>query len=303
MIAAITGGSSPIGKHLISMLLERGWQVRVLTRGSFVSDDSRAVIVQGDIRDRETVQRLLENTDALFHCAAEFSQKDLIWDINVKATETLIDEAKAQSINYFCYISSAGVLGASSDIWVDEGTPCHPRDVYEKSKYAAEQLVMSSGFKANVCVLRPVFVVSTQRPGFIDYPMEDTLMDKLKVLFKGKEYAHIVHAKDIAAAAVFFLDKPLPKPECYFVSCDEDDLNTVAGIVGYYRFLKKGKVGDVQLPISLPRIFPHIIRRIVRGPSLHGRTRFSSAKIRKAGFKLPLGFRGAVSEIVEQHAK
>jgi nucleoside-diphosphate-sugar epimerase len=285
------------------MLLERGCQVRILTRGSFVSDDSRVGVVQGDIRDRETIDQLLENTDALFHCAAEFSQQELIWDINVKATEILIGEAKARGINYFCYISSAGVLGANSDLWVDENTPCHPRNLYEKSKYAAEHLVMSSGLKANVCVLRPVFVVSAQRPGFIDYSIKDTLMDKMKVLFKGKEYAHIVHAKDVAAAAVFFLDKSLPKPECYFVSCDEDDLNTVAGIVGYYRFLKKGKVGEVKLPISLPRIFPHLIRRIVRGPSLHGRTRFSSAKIRKAGFKFPLGFRGAVSEIVEQKAK
>jgi nucleoside-diphosphate-sugar epimerase len=284
------------------MLVEKGWRVRALTRKGFDSEDPAIEVIRGDIRDERVLEKFIEGASALFHCAAEFAQTDQIWDINVKATETILEITKRASVDYFCYLSSAGVLGACNDAWVDENTSCHPRDTYEKSKYAAEQLVMSSGLDAKVCVLRPVFVVSSQRPGFVEYPMRGNLMDRLKVLLKGKEHGHIVHAKDIAAAAVFFLDHPLQKPECFYVSCDEDELNTVAGIAGYYRYLHDGERGVVKLPFSLPCLVPYLIRSVLRGPSLHGRTRFSSAKIKEHGFKFPLGFRGAIREIIKhQH--
>lgn len=298
MIASVTGASSPIGRYLVSMLSEKGWRVRVLTRAGFDSEDPAIEVIRGDIRDESVLEKLIQGASALFHCAAEFAQQDQIWEINVKATETILEIARRGSIDYFCYLGSAGVLGACNDEWVDENTPCHPRDTYEKSKYAAEQLVMSSGLDAKICVLRPVFVVSSQRPGFVEYPMRDNMADRLKVLLKGKECAHIVHALDVAAAAIFFLDNPLQKPECFYVSCDEDELNTVAGISGYYRYLHDDERGEVQLPFSLPRIVPYLIRRVLRGPSLHGRTRFSSAKIKQHGFQFPLGFRGAIKDII-----
>lgn len=299
MIASVTGSSSPLGRYLVSMLVEKGWLVRVLTRSDFDAENPAIQVIRGDIRDKSVLGKLIEGTSALFHCAAEFAQTDQIWDINVKATETILEIAKRASVDYFCYLGSAGVLGACSDTWVDENTPCHPRDTYEKSKYVAERLVMSSGLEAKICVLRPVFVVSSRRPGFVEYPIRDNITDRLKVLLKGKEHAHIVHAMDVAAAAIFFLDKPLPKPECFYVSCDEDELNTVAGISGYYRYLQDGERGEVKLPFSLPCIIPSLIRRLLRGPSLHGRTRFSSAKIKEHGFQFPLGFRGAIRDIVE----
>jgi len=298
-VAAITGGTSSIGRYIVDLLIEQQWHVKVLTRSEVDAWHPDVEIIQGDIRDEQTIERLIEEATALFHCAAEFAQPEQIWDINVKATEKIIRIAKRSSVDYLCYIGSAGVLGACSDDWVDESTSCHPRNTYEKSKYAAEQLVMSSGLDAKVCVLRPVFVVSSQRPGFIEYATRNSWVDRFKVLLKGAEHAHIVHAKDIAAAALFFLDHPLQKPECFYVSCDEDELNTIAGIVGYYDYLQKGEGGAMKLPFYLPGIVSHIIRRVIRGPSLHGKTRFSSAKIKKHGFKFPLGFRGAMREIIK----
>jgi len=297
-VAAITGGMSSIGRYIIDLLIEREWRVKVLTRRDIAAWHPHVEIIQGDIRDESVIELLIEGVDAVFHCAAEFSQLDQIWDINVHATEIILKVANKSSINYFCYIGSAGVLGACSDEWVNESTPCHPRDTYEKSKYTAEQLVISYGLVAKVCVLRPVFVVNSQRPGFVVYPIRYGFIDRLKVLLKGKEQAHIVHAMDVASAAVFFLDKPLQQPECFYVSCDEDELNTVAGIVAYYRYLQNGERGGIKLPFSFPRVFFHWVRKILRGPSLHGRTRFSSAKITTYGFKFPLGFRGAIKEIM-----
>jgi nucleoside-diphosphate-sugar epimerase len=269
-----------------------------LTRSEFSAHDPAIEVIRGDIRDQGVLSKLIHGASALFHLAAEFARTDQIWEINVNATESILKVAKRASLDYICYFSSAGILGACSEAWVDEDTPCHPRDGYEKSKYAAEQLVISSGLEAKICVLRPVFVVSGERPGFVEYAIRDNFLDKIKVFLKGSERAHIIHAKDVAAAAMFFLDHPLSEPECFYVSCDEDELNTVAGIVGYYRYLQNGGSSAINRPLALPLIVPHLIRRALRGPSLHGRTRFLSAKLKQHGFQPPLGFCGAIEDIL-----
>lgn len=297
MIASVTGATSPIGRYLVSMLVKKGWRVQVLTRFDFGSDDPAIKVIRGDIRDHSVLETFIHGASALFHCAGEYARTEQLWEVNVKATEKILELAKKTSLDYFCYLGSAGVLGACCDAWVDEDTPCHPRDDYEKSKYAAEQLVISSGLEAKVCVLRPVFVVSGERPGFVEYPIRDNFLAKMKVFLKGRECAHIIHAMDVAAAAMFFLYHPLAEPECFFVSCDEHELNTVAGIAGYYRYLQDSGSGAVNRPFALPVIVPHLIRRVLRGPSLHGRTRFSSAKLKQHGFQPPLGFFGAIEDI------
>lgn len=299
-VAAITGGRSAIGRYIADLLISQHWRVKILTRREINVWHPDVEVVTGDICDDKIIAELIDSASAFFHCAAEFAQQELLWEINVNATERILQLAKESSLEYFCYLSSAGVLGASSDKWVDENTPCHPRDQYEKSKFAAELLVLTSGLDAKICVLRPVFVVSGLRPGFVEYPMRNSPVDKLKIFLKGREHAHIVHARDVAAAAVYFLDQPLSRPECFYVSCDEDELNTVAGIAGYYRYLRDGEKGGIKLPPALPRFVPHLVRRAVRGPSLHGRTRFSAAKIINRGFRFPLGFRGAIKEIVNR---
>ncbi|MBN4076899.1 SDR family NAD(P)-dependent oxidoreductase [Mariprofundus ferrooxydans] len=298
-IAAVTGAMSGIGRRIVDLLIEQQWHVKILTRKDIRAWHPNLEVVQGDIRDEQVLKTLMKGVSALFHCAAEFAQQELIWEVNVRATEMLLGIAKVSPLNYLCYIGSAGVLGACSDDWVDERTSCHPRDSYEKSKYAAEKMVLSSGLNAKICVLRPVFVVSSQRPGFVEYPIRNDWMDRLKLFIKGRERAHIVHADDIAAAAMFFLEKPLQRPDCFYVSCDEDELNTVAGIAGYYRYLKGGEKGVLKLPASLPVIVPTLVRRLIRGPSLHGRTRFSSARLRAYGFELPLGFKGAIKAMIK----
>ncbi len=296
----MTGATSPIGRYIVSALLEGGEQVRIISRKTISSRDDNLEVVQGDLRHKETVAICLKGVDCVFHCAAEFRDQETLWDVNVCATRHLLEGIYQQSIDYFCLISSAGVLGACSDPWVDESTACHPRDLYEKSKFAAEQCVMNSQIDARVCVLRPVFVVSSERPGFVQYPIRNTWKDRLMVYFKGREQAHLIHASDVASAAIFFMDKDFHGPECFYVSCDEDEMNTVGGIYASYRNLSEGhaQAGKSDIPFCGPRLLPHVIRFLLRGPSLHGRVRFSSAKLNRFGFTLPMGFGGALQDIM-----
>src|ERR1700719_4189599 len=76
--ALVTGGAGLIGSHVADLLVNTGWQVRVLDniepnthrhgRPAWINE--RAEFMQGDIRDRETMETALENIDVVFHQAA-----------------------------------------------------------------------------------------------------------------------------------------------------------------------------------------------------------------------------------------
>jgi nucleoside-diphosphate-sugar epimerase len=254
-------------------------------------------VITGDLNEENSLRELLDGVDTLFHCAAEISDESCMQQTNVEATRKLAHLASDLGVETFVHISSAGVTGPTSVPVVDESTPCHPDSLYEQTKWQAEQVL--SGFisgEMRTCILRPTNVVDALRPGILAAPMRSGWRDRLMWWIRGGECAHLVHADDVAAAALFCAENK----ECsdiYIVGDDEESLNTVRGVVAYYNYFKAGEQGGLSLPHSLPVFVPHLIRRLRRGPSLHGRTRFSSAKLRRLGFEPPLGFRGAVRKI------
>ena len=76
--ALVTGGAGLIGSHVTDLLVQEGWNVRVLDnlepqthrRGKPAWINPKAEFVEGDIRDRETIAAALDKIDIVFHQAA-----------------------------------------------------------------------------------------------------------------------------------------------------------------------------------------------------------------------------------------
>src|SRR2546423_13754658 len=76
--ALVTGGAGLIGSHLTDLLVREGWHVRVLDnlepnthrRGKPHWINDRAEFMQGDLRDRSTLENALRGIDVVFHQAA-----------------------------------------------------------------------------------------------------------------------------------------------------------------------------------------------------------------------------------------
>jgi dTDP-L-rhamnose 4-epimerase len=79
MKALVTGGAGFVGSHTVDLLLERGYEVKVLdalmppvhvngVKPDYVLDDVE--FIRGDVRDREGVDRALRGVDVVFHLAA-----------------------------------------------------------------------------------------------------------------------------------------------------------------------------------------------------------------------------------------
>jgi dTDP-L-rhamnose 4-epimerase len=86
----VTGGAGFIGSHVVELLLKQGMSVRVLDslveqvhRGAgprYVPRD--AEFVYGDVRDRETLSRVLRGVDHVIHLAAEVGVGQSMYEVS-----------------------------------------------------------------------------------------------------------------------------------------------------------------------------------------------------------------------------
>jgi dTDP-L-rhamnose 4-epimerase len=77
--ALVTGGAGLIGSHIVDLLQAQGWSVRILDnlepqthhngKPPWLRTATRngAEFVEGDMRDRETVESALDGIDVVFH--------------------------------------------------------------------------------------------------------------------------------------------------------------------------------------------------------------------------------------------
>lgn len=297
-VACVTGASGMVGSKIVQFLISRDYKVRALSRNQYF-DDPNIELFCGGLGDEEVLRHFLMNARLLFHCAAELRDQSKMWDVNVIGTDRLLRIVRKSSIRYLCYLSSAGVVGRTNVKWVDEKTKCDPQDAYEQSKWAAEQLVAQGIDGCQIVILRPTNVIDNNHPGVLGLPMRSSWLDRIYVFLKGGECAHLLHAEDVAEAAMYFVSRPFNTPQCFFVSCDHEPLNTFAGLWSLYRANKNsGPVGSVRPVLHLPIIIPHLLRKLFRGRGNRGDVRYSSEKLISEGFKFHLGLEGAVKKII-----
>lgn len=129
MRALITGGAGFIGSHLAERLLEDGDKVVVidnLSTGSLknievIEGRSGFEFVEGDIRNAELIEPLIEKSDMIFHLAAAVGVKLIAEDpvhtieTNIGGTELVLDIANKFGTKILI-ASSSEVYGKNEDV-------------------------------------------------------------------------------------------------------------------------------------------------------------------------------------------
>jgi UDP-glucose 4-epimerase len=143
----VTGGAGMIGAAVVRALLARGDRVVVLDSGVAAGfehvEGTGAEIVAADIRDADAVRRALDGADAIVHLAAQASVPASIADplndlqINVDATLSLLEAARAAPVKRFVFASSNAVVGGHEPP-AHEGLVPWPVSPYGAAKAAME---------------------------------------------------------------------------------------------------------------------------------------------------------------------
>ena len=149
----VTGANGFLGSALVRELIPQ-FNVKALVRVTSNLANLKELdleIVNGDLRDRDSLISACKNVDYIFHAAADYrlwvkNSKEL-YKTNVDGTRNLLEAAYKIGIKKFIYTSSVAALGSNpDDSPANEETPVTIEQMvghYKKSKFLAEQEVLA----------------------------------------------------------------------------------------------------------------------------------------------------------------
>jgi len=97
-LAAVTGATGFIGRHVVSALRRQGWDVRVLARrhpAELLSPYQRFEVVLGDLADAPALEKLVSGADAIIHLGGlvKALRREDFYTANESGTERLLQAA------------------------------------------------------------------------------------------------------------------------------------------------------------------------------------------------------------------
>lgn len=214
----------------------------------------------GSITDFSFVDEIMDGIDFVIHTASLHaphvvtkSREEFI-DTNIKGTLNLLESAAKYGVQKFVYTSTTSVYGVSMEneseaVWITEELPPKPRDIYDITKIAAENLCRDFfSKKLKTMVLR----VSR----FWDEPMEDKLFYRM---YRGLD------VRDVAIAHKLAIESELEEFHVFNISSQtifsQEDLkelkinsiqllkNKIPDLLKYYEDRKW------KLPTSIDRVY------------------------------------------------
>ncbi|HVB54808.1 MAG TPA: NAD-dependent epimerase/dehydratase family protein [Candidatus Acidoferrales bacterium] len=151
----VTGGAGFIASHVADAYIAAGHDVAILddlSRGSMSNVNPRARFYQGDVRDREFVERAFstEKPEAVNHHAAQMDVRrgvrEPVFDasVNILGSINLLEAAVAHQVRRFVYVSTAGAAyGEPNDLPVPETYPINPITPYGITKHTVEHYLFT----------------------------------------------------------------------------------------------------------------------------------------------------------------
>lgn len=170
----VTGAGGFIGSHLVETLVLRGAEVRCLVRynsqGTFgwlnripPNTLKATQVVQGDLRDADSVLRAVQGTDIVFHLGAMISipysyvSPSEAVAVNVEGTRNVLNACRYLEVDRLVHTSTSEVYGTAIHVPIDEKHPLQGQSPYSASKIGADQLVDSyyRSFDLPAVTIRP----------------------------------------------------------------------------------------------------------------------------------------------------
>jgi nucleoside-diphosphate-sugar epimerase len=209
----VTGGTGFIGSQLAADARRRGAEVIVLGLTDLPEERENArwlgelgvEVVSGSLTDAELCRRSMKGVTHVHHLAVAMREAGVpdshFERVNLDGTRELLRAAAEARVERFVYCSTIGIFGHRAPGVTHEDSPLAPGNIYERTKVAAERLVLGAHREAGL----PVVVL---RPADVYGPRDRRLLK----LFRGVERGrfplfgdgggrrHMVYVDDVASA-------------------------------------------------------------------------------------------------------
>ena len=220
----VTGGVGFIGSHVVRMLLERGYRVRILDR----FDYGRAGIaglhhpnletLQGDICNSRDVSRAVKNVDGVIALAAIVGDPACNLDpeetinLNYAATKILTETCNFYGVRRLVFASSCSVYGASSQEMLTERSRLNPVSLYARTRVLSESILFDRHGDVEPVVVRLATVFGLSPRMRFDLVVNTltvrAVVEKRISILGGNQWRPNVHCRDAARAFILALEAP-----------------------------------------------------------------------------------------------
>jgi nucleoside-diphosphate-sugar epimerase len=222
----VIGGAGFLGTVLTGRLLKKGYPVRILD--SFIygknsvkkfTVDENVEIIEGDIRNIETVNKTMDGIGAVIHLAAVVGdpagakRPEQTIETNYLASQVIASACKMKGINRFIYASTCSVYGISKSAngELDENAELNPVSLYAKTKISSEESIMQlvdEKFAPTIMRMSTLYGNSPRmRFDLVVNTMTMTAYtDKHIKVFGGKQWRPLLHVDDAADSYIKVLE-------------------------------------------------------------------------------------------------
>lgn len=205
-LVVVFGGSGFVGKQVVRALAKRGKRVRVAMRRPHLGNELRVMgdvgqiqLVQANVRFPESVDRALEDADAVINLVGVLSEKGRqnFEALHVEAAAAIAEAAARRGIRRFVQVSALGAAPKGAR--------------YARTKYRGERVVLEAVPTATV--LRPSIVFGPEDEFFNRFAAMAQaaaaipLVGGLPLIGGGKTRFQPVFVGDVADAACAALDQ------------------------------------------------------------------------------------------------
>ena len=225
----VTGGAGFIGSHVVDALRSRNADGTILVvdkltyaaNFNFIADHlscSPTYLRLADVTDYDAMLSALENTDVVFHLAAEshvdrsFRNSMEFTRSNTLGTHVLLEAARQNSVPLFIHVSTDEVYGEVTGQALSEESQLNPTNPYSASKAAAEMII--SGYMKSFGT--PIVTVRANNIfGIRQYPekiistfiCKAILGQKMPIHGSGEHQRHYLAAQDFAEALLLVCER------------------------------------------------------------------------------------------------